>query len=164
MGDRYDSLQPASLIASMTSMPRRWKDAMRVAPPKSIDDYFTVDGEHGSAAEHVGAVIAQLSTLSDAIRTTSYNVPEPLTSAVVAAASNTGSGPWPESASAGLAELTSLFETLTTQLEQLNPRDWNKSADAGSTMLTVLALAQGASRVAADRLAIVERTIRTLAD
>ena len=148
----------------MTSMPRRWKDAMRVAPPKNIDDYFAVNGEHGSAAEHLGAVIAQLSTLSDAIRTTSYNVPEPLTSSVVSAASNTGSGPWPQSASAGLAELTDLFETLTGQLQQLNPRDWNKSADAGSTMLTVLALAQGASRVAADRLAIVERTIRTLAD
>ena len=164
MGDRYDSLQPASLIASMKSMPRRWKDGLRVQPPLNIDDFFSVDGGSGSAAEHLGAAIVQLTTISEAIRTTSYNVPEALSTEVVTAVSNTGSGPWPSSAKAGLQEITSIVEKLTEQMEQLNPRDWNKSADAGSTMLTVLALAQGASRVAADRLAIVDRTIAALAD
>lgn len=161
MSDRYDSLQPASLIASMASMPRRWNDGLRVSPPKNIDEYFTVAGDRGTAAEHAGAAIAQLSILRDAIRTTSYNLPESLPTEVVSAAANAASGPWPESAGDALAELTEIFETLEKQLKQLNPRDWNKSADAGSAMMTVLALAQGASRVAADRLAIVEETIRT---
>jgi hypothetical protein len=165
MADRYDSLQPSYLIASIASMPRRWKDALRVTPPKSVDDYFSVAGDDGTtAAEHVGATLAQLELLSDAIRTTSYNIPEPLGSEVAAAVANNGSGPWPATAAEGLASLTALFETLHDQLTKVNTSDWNKSADSGRTTLTVVALAQGVSRVAADRLAIVERTIRTLAD
>ncbi|MFT7475616.1 MAG: hypothetical protein ACI81L_002555 [Verrucomicrobiales bacterium] len=165
MADRYDSLQPSYLIASIASMPRRWKDALRVAPPKNIDDYFSVAGDDGTtAAEHVGATIAQLDLLSSAIRTTSYSIPEPLGSEVAAAVANNGSGPWPATAAEGLAALTSQFEALHEQLTKVSMSDWNKSADSGRTTLTVVALAQGASRVAADRLAVVERTIRTLSD
>ncbi len=164
MRDRYESLNPASLIASIASMPRRWKDALRVPAPKNIDDFFTVEGPDGTAAEHVGAAIAQIRTLRDAIRTTSYNVPEPLGTEVAAAAANSGSGAWPTSASEGLADLTAEMEGLKEQLDGLKPHDWNKSADAGRTTLSVLKLAQGASRVGAERLGIVERTIRTLAD
>jgi len=165
MADRYDSLQPSYLIASIASMPRRWKDVLRVAPPKNIDDYFSVAGDDGTtAAEHVGAALAQLELLSNAIRTTSYNIPEPLGSEVAAAVQNDGSGPWPATAAEGLDALTTLFEAMHDQLTKVNTSDWNKSADAGRTTLTVVALAQGASRVAADRLAAVEQTIRTLAD
>ena len=164
MGDRYDSLQPPFLISTISSMPRRWKDALSVPKPKDIDDYFTLTGDDGTAAEHVGAAIAQLVILREAIRTTSYNIPEPLETSVTAAVDNTGSGPWPPSVDEGLTELTEQFERLLAQLKSLNPSDWNKSADAGNRTLTISALAQGASRVAADRLAIVERTIRTLSN
>ncbi len=165
MGDRYDSLQPPSLIASVASMPRRWKEAMHVPPPNNIDDLFTVAGPDGtSAAEHLGATISQLTILIDAIRTTSYNVPESLGTEVAAAVHNAGSGPWPESAQAGVTKLTAVMEQMLRQLQQLTPSDWNKSADSGTETLTVLALAQGASRVAAEGLAAVDRIISALAD
>lgn len=158
-------------------MPRRWKEAIRVDPPKNIEDYFTVAGTDGSAAEQVGAVIAQLKILSNAIRTTSYNVPEPLPPEAAVAVENRGSGPWPETAADALAQLREIFTVLEEQLGALKPHDWNKSANVltGTTpvdgvptpsaqSLTVLQLAQGASRVAADRLPLVERIIRNAAN
>lgn len=164
MDDRYASLQPPSIIASIASMPRRWKDALRVPAPKNIDEVFTTAGPDGTtAAEHVGAAIAQAQLLSEAIRTTSYNMPQALDPAVAAAVKNVGTGPWPESAEAGLDNLVNTMEGLHAQLEQLTPHDWNKSADAGRETLSIISLAQGASRVAADRLAAVDKIVTALA-
>lgn len=173
MRDRYESLKPNNLIASMSSMPRRWKDAIRVDPPKNIDDYFNVSGSDGNPAEIVGAVVAQLKILDDAIRTTSYNIPEALPPEAGAAVKNLGTGPWPANAAEARDQLTEAFGNLEARLRQLNTHDWKKSAtvlsvttlpdgtqrDSGET-LSVLQLAQGASRVAATALPIVERTIR----
>ncbi len=156
----------------MASMPRRWRDAIRVDPPKNVEDFFTLPGSSGiSAAEHTGAVIAQLTILSNAIRTTSYNVPEALAPEAAAASINAGSGPWPDTAADGLAQLDAIFEQIEAQLKQLNTHDWNKSAKVqaagtpadgapGVDSLTVLALAQGASRVAAEHLPLAERVLR----
>jgi hypothetical protein len=164
MGDRYESLQPPSLIASITSMPRRWKEALRVPAPKNIDDVFSAPGPDGtSVAEHMGAAISMITTLQNAVRTTSYNVPEPLSPEVATAARNAGSGPWPPSADVALSELNTAMEQLLEQLEQLSASDWNKSADAGRESLTVLALTQGASRVAAERLSAVDKIVASLA-
>ena len=97
MSDRYDSLQPPSLIASIASMPRRWKDALHVPAPKSIEDLLLTPGTDGvNVAEHLGATIAMIGILQDAIRTTSYNIPEQLGPEVSTAVRNAGSGPWPE--------------------------------------------------------------------
>jgi len=172
MRDRYDSLKPTTVIASIASMQQRWKDAIRVEKPKNIEDYYSVAGPNGSAAEHIGAVVAQLAVLSNAIRTTSYNVPEPIAPEAASAAKNLGSGPWAATATEGMAQLQASFEELLARLKQLNPHDWNKSANVltgaapvdgvsprSSESLTVLQLAQGASRVAAERLPLAERAI-----
>lgn len=164
MRDRYESLQPPSLIASIASMPRRWKDALHVPAPKNIDDVFTMEGPNGvSAAEHLGAAISLSRIVLDALRTTSYNIPEPLGPDVAAAVQNSGSGAWPATAAEGLADLTKTMEDLLEKLQELTPSDWNKSADSAGQSFTVLALAQGASRVAADRLTAVDQIITALA-
>ena len=72
--DRYEQLQPASIIASIASMQRRWKDAVHVPADKNIDDFFAVETDDGSIAEHLGAAIAQLRILRPALRTTAYNL------------------------------------------------------------------------------------------
>ena len=162
--DRYDRLQPAAIIASIKSMQRRWKDAVHVSADKNIEDYFAIETDDGSIAEHIGAAITQLRTLRPALRTTAYNNPEPLDSEVAAAAANLGSGPWPSSTRAGLDELFSELDAIAGELETINTQDWNKTTNAGSTSLTLLQIAQGTSRVAANRLAIVERLVRQLAD
>lgn len=164
MGDRYDSLQPPSIIASIASMPRRWKDALHLPAPKNIDEVFSSPGPDGTTvAEHVGAAIAQLQILCDAIRTTSYNVPESLPPEAATAVMNVGSGPWPKSAAAGIDQLLEVVEKLHEQLLLLTPHDWNKSADAGRETLSILRMAQGASRVAADRLGATDRVVSALA-
>ena len=167
------------IVSSMASMPRRWRAAIRVDPPKNIDDFFTVPGPDGvSAAEHAGAAIAQLTVLSRAIRTTSYRIPETLDPEVAAAAQNLGSGPWPKTAAEALTELDAVFDDIKTQLDQLHTNDWNKSARVASAgapddgdesatgsatgSLSVLQLAQAASRVAAERLPLAERILRTV--
>ena len=145
-------------------MPRRWKEALRVSAPKNIDEVFTSAGPDGiSAAEHMGAAISMVQVLANAIRTTSYNVPETLGTEVASAALNAGSGPWPNSAHDGLSELTTLMEQIGEQLSQLSPSDWNRSADSGTQTFTILALAQGVTRVTAERLALVDGVIDTLA-
>lgn len=145
-------------------MPRRWKEVMHVPAPKNIDEVFTDAGPDGTtAAEHLGAAISMVTILVDAVRTTSYNVPEPLGPEVATAVQNAGSGPWPDSAHDGLSSLTTTMERLHEQLQQLSPSDWNKSADSGNETFTVLALAQGASRVGAERLAAVDRIISAVA-
>ncbi len=166
MRDRYESLKPNNLVASMASMPRRWKDAIRVDPPKDIEDFFNVSTSSGNPAELVGNVVAQLKILEDAIRTTSYNIPETLPVEAIAAAKNLGSGPWPSSAADARDELTAAFNALEERLRGLNTHDWAKSAtvEGGGDSLSVLQLAQGASRVAATALPLVERAIREAAD
>ena len=137
---------------------------MHVSADKNIEDYFAIGTDDGSIAEHIGAAITQLRTLRPALRTTAYNNPEPLDSEVAAAAANLGSGPWPSSTRAGLDELFSELDAIAGELEAINTQDWNKTTNAGSTSLTLLQIAQGTSRVAANRLAIVERLVRQLAD
>ena len=162
--DRYDQLEPKALVASINSMPRRWKEAMWVPPEENIDDYFSVETDKGSVAEHMGAAIAQLRVLRGAIRTTTYNVPEPLEPEVLTAVANQGSGPWPKNAKSGLAELGEEIEALKAELDLISTRDWQKTAPAGDRSITLMALAQGTTRVAADRLSIAERLVRSLAD
>ena len=163
MGDRYDSLHPPNLIAALRSMPRRWTDALHVPAPKNIEDFFTVPGpDDVSAAEDTGATLALVSILETAIRTTSYNTPEALGSDVVGAMANTGSGPWPTSASAALDSIEALMEGVAERLEKLNTNDWGKTASTPQGSVTLTDLARGAVRVTADRLARTERTIRSV--
>ncbi len=163
MGDRYDSLQPPNIIAAIKSMPRRWTDALYVAPPKNIEDFFTVDGPDGvSAAEDAGATIALVTILQDAVRTTSYNEPEALGSEVMSAMANTGSGSWPASSVDALEQIEALMEAFASRLEALTTSDWGKSARTPDGTATLTDVARGAVRVTADRLARAERTIRSV--
>lgn len=163
MGDRYDSLQPPNLIAAIKSMPRRWADALYVAPPKNIEDFFAEVGPDGvSAAEDAGATLALVGILQDAIRTTSYNSPEALGSEVVAAMANNGSGPWPPSAADATESIEALMESLAERLDALHTSDWGKSASTPDGSVTLTELLRGAVRVAAERLARAERTIRSV--
>jgi len=171
--DRYDRLNYQATVSTIGSMPRRWKDALYVQPPKNIEDYFSVEGPEGTMAEHVGAAIAQIRVLRGAVRTTSYNVPDPLEPEVLVAVGDKGSGPWPKSANEGLTDLLAEYEALKAEFDNLKPSDWNKSADlkpqdgdktAHGRSFTIVDLARAVSRVSAERLGKVERTVRKLVD
>ena len=159
MSDRYDSLQPPHIISTLRSMPRRWKSALYVAPPKDIDELFgKAIGDHPSAAEHSGAALAQLTILFDAIRTTGYSVPEPLGPEVQSALADKGSGPWPADAAEAIQSIGDTCEALADRLDALAPADWMRSTEG----ITVNDLARGAARVSAERLRQAERMIERL--
>jgi len=161
MSDQYDRLQPPFIVSSIRSMPRRWEQALRVQPPKNIEDFYTLEGSSGqSAASDVGAALEQVRVLADAIRTTSYNEPEVLGSEVEAAMSDSGSGPWPASAAEALEHIEALMNTLGDRLEALHSRDWAKRARMASGDVSIEQLGQATTRVLATRLSRVERTIR----
>ena len=163
MSDRYDTLRPNQIVSSIASLPSRWRDAFRIDPELDIEDFFTVAAADGtSMAEHCGAVITQLPALRDAIRTTTYPAPEALGDQVAAAIQNLGSGPWPSSAREALNAISEELKALDEQLKLLHTHDWNKAASSGGTSYTVIQLAQGTSRVAADRLRAVERLVEEL--
>ena len=115
-------------------------------------------------AEHCGAAIAQIDVLALAIRTTLYTSPDPLEDQVVAAVSNAGTGPWPKTAREALNKVSSSLKQLREELELINTSGWNRSATSHLEMqsFTVLTLARGSSRVAAERLIAVESLVREL--
>jgi hypothetical protein len=162
MSDQYDRLQPPFIISSIRSMPRRWKEALHVHPPKNIDDFYSEPGPTGeSAASDVGAALEQVRVLADAIRTTSYNVPEALGGEVETAMKDAGTGPWPPTAGEALHDMERLMEDLGDRLESLQPHDWAKRASTPSgSDVSVEQLGQATTRVLATRLARVAQTIR----
>jgi len=161
MTDQYDRLQPPFIVSSIRSMPRRWKKAMHVRPPKNVEDFYTVETDDGrTAAGDVGAALTQVRLLADAIRTTSYNVPETLGPEVETAIRDAGSGPWPPSASDALEQMESLMNDLGDRLEALQPQDWAKRAKTPTGEVSLQQLGQATTRVLATRLARVDRTIR----
>lgn len=162
MSDQYDRLQPPFIVSSIRSMPRRWKEALSVAPPKNIEDFYAKSGPSGdSAASDVGAALEQVRVLADAVRTTSYNDPSPLSSEVETALKDEGTGPWPPTADAALDQIEVLMEELGDRLEALQPNDWAKRASTPSgTDVSIEQLGQATTRVLATRLARVAQTIR----
>jgi len=162
MSDQYDRLQPPFIISSIRSMPRRWKEALYVHPPKDIEDFYNKPGPAGdSAASDVGAALEQVRVLADAIRTTSYNDADPLSSEVDTAMKDEGTGPWPPTAHDALGEIEALMEKLGDRLEGLQPNDWAKRASTASGAdVSIEQLGQATTRVLATRLGRVAQTIR----
>ncbi len=163
MADRYDKLNHNTLMASVGSMSRRWNEDLHVSKPQSIDDFFDVPGaDQMIIADELGAAIRQVQILNEAIRSTSYIEPEPLPELVLEAMADQLDGPRPESAKAGLAELTALNDEVYKRLTDLRMADWSKEAHWGSRVISISDLARGVSRVNAERLARATRTLNAL--
>lgn len=159
MSDRYDLLLPPDLISTIKSMPRRWSAALYVASTAS-DDTFTQPGPDGmSAAQHTGAMLAQVDVLAEAIRSTSFNREEVLGPDVVAAMADEGSGPEAPSVSASLKAIDGAMDALAVKLESLTTSDWNAEARTVDGTVTLLSLVQGAARVAVERLRKTEKAV-----
>ena len=159
MSDRYDLLLPPDLISTIKSMPRRWSAALYLAST-ATDDTFTRPGADGlSAAQHTGAMLAQIDMLTEAIRATSFNRDEVLGSETLAAMADEGSGPEASSVDAGLKAIDAAMDALAAKLESLSTSDWNTDARTVDGTVTLVSLVQGAARVAAERLRKTELAI-----
>lgn len=160
MSDRYEQLLPPDVISAVKSMPRRWASAFQVTPSTSIDEVLALTGEDGATvAEHTGAFLAQVRTLTDAIRKTRYSSGEEVDADVEAAVSNSGSAQGPPAGADAIDAIEALMQELANTLEALSSSDWTKTAVAPSGTISIAALAQGAVRVAAERLRVVERAV-----
>jgi len=159
MSDRYDLLLPPDLISTIKSMPRRWAAALYPAST-ATDDTFTRPGADGlSAAQHTGAMLAQVDLLAGAIRATSFNRDELLGPEILAAMADEGSGPEADSVGAALEAIDAAMDALATKLESLSTSDWNTDARTVDGKVTLVALVQGAARVAVERLRKTELTV-----
>ena len=160
MSDRYDKLNHNTLMASVGSMSRRWSEAIRVAPPHNIEDYFAAKAPDGlTLADEMGAVITQVTILTHAIRATSYLEPEPLPDLTLEAMRNELDGDRPASATAGLAQIVAINDEVYGRLKDLRMADWKNTATSGSESISITDLAKGVSRVNAERLARATRTL-----
>ncbi len=163
MADRYDTLNPNHIIASVASLPRRWTEGFRVPDDVSFGDLFVSVSSDGTCiAEHLGATIAQLDILADALTIACYVTPEPLDTQVSAAMANTGSGSWPASPKEGLEKVLAQFVELQSAIEGVRTSDWNKSVLLGSSTVKVIDITRAVSRVGAERLRAVESLISEL--
>lgn len=163
MADRYDKLNHNNLMASVGSMSRRWNDDIYVAPPQNLEDFFAVEGPDGmTIADEMGATIAQVTILNEAVRTTSYIEPEPLPEFTIEAIADQLDGPRPASAAAGLSKITAINVEAYGRLTDLRLVDWKKEATWGSHVVSITDLARGVSRVNAERLARASRVLEAV--
>lgn len=159
MSDRYDLLLPPDLISTIKSMPRRWSAALYLASTAS-DDAFTRPGDDGlSAAQHAGAMLAQVDVLAAAIRSTSFKRDEVLGPDVLVAIADEGSGPEAGSIDVALKAIDAAMDELAAKLESLSTSDWNTDARTVDGTVTLVSLVQGAARVTVERLRKTELAI-----
>ena len=159
MSDRYDLLLPPDLISTIKSMPRRWSAALYPAST-ATDDTFTRPGGDGlSAAQHTGAMLAQVGVLADAIRATSFDRDEVLGPEILAAVADKGAGPEASSVGTALKEIDAAMDALAAKLESLSTSDWNTDARTVDGTITLVSLVQGAARVVVERLRKAELAI-----
>lgn len=154
MADRYDSLTPPVLIASLRSMPRRYAEALELAAPKTAHEVFHL------AADHIGALLAQLAVIDDAVHRTSDHEADRLGAEVDSAIADRGRGLPVDRVETALAEIERVTSALADRLDGLSAGDWNRSAPTPTATYSITELAQGAVRVAAERLRATERSIR----
>lgn len=160
MTDRYDTLNHNTLMASIGSMSRRWKEAIYVAPPENIEDFFTLESPDGLVlADEMGAAIAQVTILANAIRTTSYVESEPLPDLAIEAMQDELDGDRPPSAGAAIAAITSINDEVYGRLKDLRMVAWKNESTGESRTVSITDLAKGVSRVNAERLARATRTL-----
>lgn len=160
MDDRYASLTPPQLIASLRSMPRRFTEALELAAPRTPDEVI------GLVASDIGALLGQLGVLDEAIHTTADHIADPLPVTVDQAVADAGGGNGAivsDAVLSGAREALDAIEVVTQRiadrLDRLSADDWNRAAYSPTTAYTLTELAQGAVRVAADRLRVTERAI-----
>ena len=163
MADRYDKLNHNTLMASIGSMSRRWNDDIYLAPPQNLEDFFTQEGPEGiTIADEMGATVAQITILNEAVRNTSYIDPEPLPELVIEAMANKLDGQRPASAAAGLSKIMALNVEVYGRFTELRLVDWKKEAAWGSHVVSITDLARGVSRVNAERLARASRVLEAV--
>ncbi len=155
MEDRYDSLTPPMILASLRSMPRRFAEALELAAPKTAQQVIHL------AAEDIGALLAQLAVLDEAVHTTVDHDADPLGADVDAAVADRGRGLPVEDAPTALAEIEVVTSRLADRLDSLSADGWNRSASSPSARYEVTDLARGAVRVAAERLRTTERAVQS---
>lgn len=164
MVDRYDSLSHQALMASVGSMKRRWSEDIYLAPPQSVEDFFSSPAADGVRIDQeMGAAIRQLELLAHAIRTTSYIEPEPLEDSVPEAVRNELDGTPPASVKAGLVRISELNEDIYERLASIRMVDWKNEASSGSMTFDMSDLAKGVSRVNAERLMRAKNALTALA-
>lgn len=163
MSDRYDNLNHNTLLASVGSMSRRWKEAIFVAPPHNIEDYFTLEAPDALVlADEMGAALTQVTILTNAIRTTSYLEPDPLPDMYAEAMRNELSGDRPKSATEGLEQIIAINDEVYGRLQDLRLVDWKNTATGDSGTVSISDLVKGVSRVNAERLARATRTLHAV--
>lgn len=136
-------------------MPGRYAEIIGVGAPLTGEQLL----ESGAAAE-IGSMLAQLAVIDGAVRSTSWNDPPRLGSDVDAAIADTADGPAVTSAREALDRIEELMTTLADRFDGMALDEWNRTAESAHGPLSMNELAQGAVRVAAERLLATERAIR----
>ena len=163
MADRYDKLNHNTVMASVGSMSRRWREAIRVPKPHNIEDFYTAEAAGGLVlADEMGAAITQTTILMNAIRTTSYLEPDPLPDLTVEAMRNELTGERPPSAVDAIEQIAGITDEVYRRLKDLRMADWKNEATWGSMTISISDLAKGVSRVNAERLARATRTLASV--
>lgn len=164
MSDRYDTLTPPLIIATLRSMPRRYAEALESVASMTADEVLA------EVATDLSAALSGLEVIDRAIHTTADHAADPLPPAVDAAVAGAPTGldsagaRAVDSATDAVAALDAVTTRLAERLDRLTADDWNRSAASPTASYDVTDLARGAARLAAERLRAIEGIVRTLGD
>lgn len=159
MRDRYDSLQPVHLIATMRSLPRRYRAAVTGHPelsPVEVGALVTPEPDGRRVVDLIGDTVRTLALVERSLELVVLG-----DHVVPAAAVDSSERHWPTDCDTLGVELDALDDVATAladRIESVGDRDWERTGRlTGGGTVTAIELAREAARTGAEHLRAIER-------
>jgi hypothetical protein len=152
--DRYAQLKPPNLVTALRSFPRRYREALALAPPEPESLVKPVDGHTVLAL--VADTAHSLELLDHAVEQTLVHDVPALASTVLDAAGSTSTS------SLLLEQLSAHATTLADRLDHAPTAAWSRTANVDGQTVRVVDLARDAVRTSAENLRLLERVVQQL--
>jgi hypothetical protein len=155
--DQYRSLSPEAILATLRSLPRRYRAELANDPSLDLET-IARDHDGPSPAQHIATAAARVSALADAVHRAAV-LDEPSVTVTLA---TTADAP---SVDAALTALDGAVAHAVQVVDSLPTEAWARTARVAGRETTVLELTQDCAREGVERLrdltALLDRVKRT---
>ena len=158
--DRYAQLKPPNLVTALRSFPRRYREALAMAPPEPKSLVQPVDGHTMLAL--VADTSHSLELLDHAVEQTLVHDEPALAPTVIDASARRSPAGKTSTSSLLLEQLSAHAPALADRLDHAPTGAWSRTANVEGRTVRVVDLAREAVRTSAENLRLLERIIPKL--
>lgn len=159
----YSTLMPGDALVALRSLPRRVSAALGVFDESTEARAHQIGREGVSAVEAILSATATLAVLEKGLYDVSTLDDPPLHPAVTDRGLRSVELSTAEPTEAVLDQFSERITTLVDLAETIKGREWSRTGVAGEAKVTALDLLRESVSVGVDALALVERTIASVA-